>query len=128
LPPPFQPPQVLAAPPVVTVHLATPSLPSLQLFTPPVPILFPTVLPTPTPPVQPIPPGGATAPSTAPRREKARKHASQSAYTVRPAGAGADWFYPVLGVTTVGVLLLAAFGLTRPAPRAAAALARSRRS
>jgi hypothetical protein len=79
---------------------------------PVVPPLIPTALPT-------VPPGGATvsAQATARREEKARKHASQSAYVTRPAGtSGAEWFYPAVGVITVLALLLAAGGL-RPGPR-----------
>jgi hypothetical protein len=78
------------------------------------------VLPTPTPPPQPIPPGGAAVPGTAPqpssapRREKARKHASQSAFAIRPAGAGGDWFYAAAGGTAFAAVLLAALGLGRP--------------
>jgi hypothetical protein len=93
------------------------------------------VLPTPTPPPQPIPPGGAAVPGTssqaasAPRREKAKKHASQSAYVIRPAGAGPGWFLPASGAATIATLLAAAIGLARPArrPQAAVAEARTRR-
>jgi hypothetical protein len=92
-----------------------------------------TVLPTPTPPPQPIPPGGAAVPGTsaqpssAPRREKARKHASQSAFSIRPAGAGGEWFYAAAGGMAVAAVLLAALGLARPGrqPRPAAAFART---
>jgi hypothetical protein len=69
---------------------------------PPAPL---AIVPPPAGVVQPVPPGGATAqqPASAPRREKARKHASQSAFSVRPAGVdAADWFYPA----TVGATLL----------------------
>jgi hypothetical protein len=67
---------------------------------------------------QPIPPGGATAPGTAqqpssaPRREKARKSATQSAFAVRPAGVNAaDWFFPATAGATLFVLLAAALAV-----------------
>jgi len=78
------------------------------------------ILPVPTPPVEPIPPGGAYAqsPSAAERREKARKHASQSAFAIRPAGAtvreghgGEQWFYAALGIATLLALALTARAL-----------------
>jgi hypothetical protein len=84
--------------------------------------------PLPAPPIQPVPPGGAAVPgvsqatASAPRREKARKHASQSAYAVRPAGStGFDWFFPATGAATIAALLLVAIGLPftpgrRPVP------------
>jgi hypothetical protein len=65
-------------------------------------------VPPPAGVVQPVPPGGATAqqPASAPRREKARKHASQSAFSVRPAGIdSADWFYPTTAAATLLTLL-----------------------
>jgi hypothetical protein len=83
----------------------------------PTPTLFsPTVVVPPIPPAAtPIPPGGATAQAAARREEKARKHARQSAYVIRPAGISAlDWFYPALGVAGVLALLLCAAGFARP--------------
>jgi hypothetical protein len=73
--------------------------------------------------VTPVPPGGgASAQATARREERARKHASQSAFTTRPSGVSAlDWFYPTAGV--VGVLALFLIGLgVRPGPRPKLAL------
>jgi hypothetical protein len=84
--------------------------------------------PVPPAPITPVPPGGATAPaqSTAKREEKARKHASQSAYVTRPAGeGGSDWFYAVAGGVTVVALLLIAGGVT-PGPKRAPAYAQAR--
>jgi hypothetical protein len=64
----------------------------------------------------PIPPGGATASAAAKREEKARKHASQSAYAIRPSGSDAtDWFFPAVGAVSVLALLLIAGGV-RPRP------------
>jgi hypothetical protein len=57
-------------------------------------------------------PGFGQAPASAPRREKARKHASQSAYAIRPAGtSGPDWFYPATGLVTFATLVLAAMAV-----------------
>lgn len=83
------------------------------------------VAPVPPAPITPVPPGGATATaqSAAKREEKARKHASQSAYVIRPAGeSGSDWFYAVVGGATIASLLLIAGGV-RPGPRRAPAYA-----
>src|SRR5262249_24298238 len=89
----------------------------------------PAIQPAATPPVEPIPPGAsgyAQSPAAAKRREEARKHASQSAFTVRQAGAGgADWFYVALGAPTLPALLLSARSLARPRPRPALLQARS---
>jgi hypothetical protein len=85
-----------------------------------------TTPPTP-PPAQPVPPppGGAQAPSTAKREEKARKHASSSAYTIRPAGtSGSEWFLGGTAVATVLTLLLVSAGV-RPGPRRQPAVARA---
>jgi hypothetical protein len=79
----------------------------------------PLLVPLLTPPVTPVPPGGATVSSTATarREEKARKHAQQSAFVIRPAGTPAtDWFYPAVGVAGVLAVLLAAEGM-RPRRR-----------
>jgi hypothetical protein len=76
------------------------------------------IVPLTPPPITPVPPGGATAPaqSTSRREERARKHASQSAYVTRPAGTSAEeWFYPAVGVMTVVALLLIGAGV-RPGP------------
>ena len=114
-PAPLQAPPVAApVPKPATAPAAEPSplveptpLPAEQV--PPAPVILPAA----TPPVEPIPPGGAAqAPSAAERREKARKHASQSAYTIRPAGtSGEDWFYAAVAITTLLALLLSARGL-----------------
>ncbi len=84
----------------------------------------PAILPAATPPVEPIPPGAggyAQSPSAAERKEKARKQASQSAFSIRSAGtSGADWFYAAVGVTALLALLLSARGLPAgPRPRPA---------
>ena len=140
------PPPAPAAAPVVPVRAPTPSpAPRAPVLKPakPVPALAPSPFvpqPSPTfgaplvvpplipPALTPVPPGGATvsAQASARREEKARKHASQSAYTARPAGTSAtDWFYPVLGVVSLLALLLTAEGL-RPGPRRRPALAEVR--
>jgi hypothetical protein len=83
----------------------------------------PAILPAATPPVEPIPPGAsgyAQSPSAAERKEKVRKHASQSAFTIRPAGTSADWFYVTVGFATLLALLLSARALPAgPRPRPA---------
>jgi hypothetical protein len=84
----------------------------------------PAILPAATPPVEPIPPGAggfAQSPAAAERKEKARKQASQSAFTIRPAGTGgAEWFYVAVGFATLLALLLSARGLPAgPRPRPA---------
>jgi hypothetical protein len=123
LPPPPPPPAV--KPPVTTPPVVVPFTaagPIAQAPTLNIPPIVPPLIP---PPITPVPPGGATvsAQAAARREEKARKHASQSAYATRPAGASAEeWFYPVVGVVTVLALLLAAGGL-RPGPRPRPALA-----
>jgi hypothetical protein len=83
----------------------------------------PVVAVPPIPPVAtPIPPGGAaSAQAAARRKEKAVKHASQSAFTTRPAGTGGDWFYPTMGVVSVLAMLLIA-GAVRPGPKTRPAL------
>jgi hypothetical protein len=88
------------------------------------------ILPAATPPVEPIPPGAsgyAQSPSAAERKEKARKQASQSAFSTRPAGASnAEWFYVAVGVTALLALLLSARGLPAgPQPRPALLLDRN---
>lgn len=81
------------------------------------------IVPPIPPPITPVPPGGATAPaqSTAKREEKARKHASQSAYVTRPAGTpGEEWFYGAVGVVTLISVMLIGSGM-RPGPKRAPA-------
>jgi hypothetical protein len=53
--------------------------------------------------------------------QKARKQASQSAFSTRPAGtSGAEWFYVTVGFATLLALLLSARGLPAgPRPRPA---------
>jgi hypothetical protein len=83
----------------------------------------PVAVPPPTtPPIEPIPPGVGgyvQSPAAADRKEKARKHASQSAFSIRPAGSGPDWFYLAVGLTTLLAVMLSAQGLRaarRPHP------------
>jgi hypothetical protein len=88
---------------------------------------IPAILPAATPPVEPIPPGaGGYAQSPAKREEKARKHASQSAFSLRQSAfasrasgpSGEDWFYGAVGLATLLALALSARGLPlRPQPR-----------
>jgi hypothetical protein len=95
----------------------------------------PALVPPATPPVEPIPPGAggwAQSPSAAKKREESRKHASESAFTLRPAGAssaessGVEWFYVAVGVATLLALLLSARGMRpRSGSRPALLLARS---
>jgi hypothetical protein len=165
-PPPPPPPAPAAAATSLAPVLAPPppsaaapiSHPLAPVARPPAPAPHPPVSPTPVftpaptvtpaalalailPPapaaVEPIPPGGATAPgvsqapSTAQRKEKARKHASQSASYTLLAPAGSDssiawWYEGGVGVATVLALLLAAQGL-RPRRRASPARSYVRR-
>jgi photosystem II stability/assembly factor-like uncharacterized protein len=88
------------------------------------------ILPAATPPIEPIPPGAggfAQSPAAAERKEKARKQASQSAFSIRPAGtSGAEWFYVAVGFATLLTLLLSARGLPAgPRPRPALLLNRT---
>jgi hypothetical protein len=122
-------------PPPVVVHPAI-AAPVPVIAAPPVPSALAIVVPTPPTPVQPTPPGGspvpvggvAQSPAAARREEKARKHASQSAFTLQPvgsaarpfaptigAGPGSDdsWYYVATGATTLLALLLLA-GTFRP--------------
>jgi hypothetical protein len=82
--------------------------------------LSPAIVPATTPPVEPIPPGSggyAQSPSAAERKEKARKHASSSAFVIRPAGtSGEEWFYGAVALGTLLVLMLSASTL-RGGPR-----------
>jgi len=124
----------VAVKPAAAPHSA-PSTPELQGVPAEQPVVPLAILPLLTPPVEPIPPGGAYAesPSPAERREKARKHASQSAFTIRPAGVtmreareGEQWFYAALGIATLLALVLTARAL--PAgPRDRPALVQQRR-
>ena len=94
-PPALQPPPVPVAAPKPAPARAQPPLPAPIAEQPPPEALpvSPAIVPPATPPVEPIPPGGAAqAPSAAEKKEKARKHASQSAFTIRPAGSIAqEW-------------------------------------
>jgi hypothetical protein len=115
-----------AAPPAVTPVVAkTPVEPIPQVPQAPVEQVgvSPAIVPPATPPVEPIPPGGtAQAPSAAERKEKARKHASQSAsFVTRPAGVSAeDWFFPAVGITGLLAVLLCMGALpSSPGPRPA---------
>jgi hypothetical protein len=112
-PAPQRPPAISHPPPVVTQFVA-PFLPAPLAFAAVTPVVVPPI----PPPITPVPPGGATASAqaTAKREEKARKHASQSAYVTRPAGTSAeDWFYPAVAVVTVVSMMLIAGGI-RPGP------------
>ena len=121
VPPAHQAPHVRIPPPPVQIPSAgssAPIQPSPPAGVPPV------VLPLIPPALTPVPPGGATvsAQAAARREEKARKHASQSAFVIRPAGTSAtDWFYPTVGIVTVLAMLLVAGGL-RPGPKPRLAL------
>jgi hypothetical protein len=96
---------------------------------------IPAILPAATPPVEPIPPGaGGYAQSPAKREEKARKHASQSAFSLRQTAyasrpsspGGVDWFYGTVGLVALLALALSAKGLpSGPSPRPALLLDRS---
>jgi hypothetical protein len=112
----------LPPPPVAPAPVAKPS--PVPPLAEPAPIT-PAIVPATTPPVEPIPPGSggyAQSPSAAERREKARKHASQSAFVIRPAGtSGEEWFYGAVAIGGLLVALLTAGGLRggsrgRPAP------------
>jgi hypothetical protein len=134
-PAPVPPPKPAAAP--TPQHAPPPAPAPGAVLPPPLEALpaTPAILPAATPPVEPIPPGAsgyAQSPAAAKRREEARKHASQSAFVLRPAGAvrpagsgGADWFYVALGATTLLALLLSGRSLARPRPRPALSAARS---
>ncbi len=85
-------------------------------------VVVAVVVPPIAPPITPVPPGGATAPaqSTAKREERARKHASQSAFSIRPAGTTASaWFYGAVALTGLIAILLAAEGLSGLRPERA---------
>jgi len=129
-PPAVQPPVTAAAPKPVPARPEPPIPTPVQEQAPPEQLpVSPAIVPPATPPVEPIPPGGAAqAPSAAERREKARKHASQSAYTIRPAGVTAEeWFFPAVAITGLLALLLSAVALPA-APRRRPALVFDRRS
>jgi len=118
----------IALPPPAVVHKPPPAPVArtpVALQAPPTPVQqtspfsVPVLVPLLTPPVTPVPPGGATVSSTATarREEKARKHAQQSAFAIRPAGTSAtDWFFPAVGIVGVLGVLLAAAGM-RPGRR-----------
>jgi photosystem II stability/assembly factor-like uncharacterized protein len=125
---PAAPPPSVPTTPPAPVHAPAPPTPAPVEPPLPVPIESvgapPAILPTATPPVEPIPPGAsgyAQSPSAAERKEKARKQASQSAFSTRPAGtSGAEWFYAAVGFATLLALLLSARGLPMgPRPRPA---------
>ena len=102
------PPAAVPAPPVIATAPIVPIVEAPVVAVPPIP-----------PAVTPVPPGGATASAqaTAKREEKARRHASQSAYVVRPGDTDAsDWFYGVVGVMSVVSIALVSGGL-RPGPK-----------
>ncbi len=125
-PPPAPPATKPLAPPAIKPIPVEPPLQApIESVVPPL-----TILPAATPPVEPIPPGAsgyAQSPSAAERKEKARKQASQSAFSTRPSGAsGADWFYVAVGGATLLALLLGAQALPAgPRPRPALLLERT---
>ena len=127
-PPPAAPQPPPAVPPAALKPAPPPAKPAPAPIEPITPLLVEpvspaaTIVPPAAPAVEPIPPGGtAQAPSAAERREKARKHASESAYTVRPAGvSGEVWFYGAVAVATLLALMLSARGIPmEPRPRPA---------
>jgi len=93
---------------------------------PPAPAPVVPVVPPPVPPAaaQPIPPSGTAtsqSPAAARRREKVHKHASQSAFSVRPSGSAPGWFFPAIMATSAFALALLGAGIRRkpettPAP------------
>ncbi|MDA0163845.1 hypothetical protein OM076_26480 [Solirubrobacter ginsenosidimutans] len=106
-------PQPRVAPP----QPAPPLVPAVFHPQPPptVPNVPPVAVPPIPPNIQPIPPGGAaSAQAAARRKEKAQKHASQSAFTTHQPGV--PWFYGGVGAMTLLTLLLVAGGV-RPDPR-----------
>jgi hypothetical protein len=104
VPPPTAP---ASAHPVSPSALPAPPLPASYIApAAPAALLSSAVLPPLAPPATPIPPGGATAQAAARREERARKHARQSAYVIRPGGVPAvDWFYPAVGLAGVLAML-----------------------
>jgi hypothetical protein len=89
----------------------------------------PAIVPPATPPIEPVPPGAggfAQSPSAAERKEKAHKQASQSAYSIRPAGNGPEWFYLAVALTALLSVALSARGLGSGNPRPAFLFERSR--
>ncbi len=116
--PPTPPATKPLAQPATKPIPAEPPLPApIESVVPPL-----AILPAATPPVEPIPPGAsgyAQSPSAAERKEKARKQASQSAFSIRPSGAsGTEWFYVAVGSATLLALLFGAQALPAgPRPR-----------
>ena len=115
-PPPATPVSAAIAPIVVPAPSPAPPVVTAPPPAPPPVVALPlTPLPATPTPVTPTPPGGAVAqsPSTAKREERARKHAQQSAFAIRPAGTSDDWFYELVGAATILTLLLVAAGTSR---------------
>jgi hypothetical protein len=120
-PPPAPAPASSAPAPLPILPVPPPAPVPSAPQTPPLPSPVPAqvaILPPPVPLAQPVPPGGATAPGTAqqpasaPRRERARKHASQSAFVVRPAAVNAaDWFFPATAGAAFFAILAAALAV-----------------
>lgn len=115
-PPPTPAPPPPAPAPAPPPPLLLPARPAASLGVPP-------AVPPPTaPPIEPIPPGAsgyAQSPAAAERKEKAHKHASQSAFSIRPAGSGPEWFYLAVALTALLSVGLSGFGLraaARPRP------------
>jgi hypothetical protein len=126
---PVLPAIVLPPPPPIAAHAPAPPPPPPALLPAPPPfipaapfvgaallsaVLTPVLVPPVPPPATPIPPGGATAPAAAKREEKARRHAQQSAYVIRPAGIpAADWFFPAVAVAGLLAMMLAGLAVGR---------------
>lgn len=119
-PPAPAPPPAVPAPPAPPGHAPLPA-PVPAPVEPPLPPPIesvsapPAILPVATPAIEPIPPGAggfSQSPAAAKRKEESRKHASQSAFTIRPAGtSGGEWFYVTVGFATLLALLLSARAL-----------------
>jgi hypothetical protein len=131
--PPAPLPRRAAAPPAPTpappADRRDPFVTPKEAAKSPAPIVPPVLPAIPTP----TPPGGASvfgqSPASAPRREKAHKHASQSAYRIRPAGVrAAQWFAPAVAAAGVLALLLAGAVMRPPRNRPAPASLRAGRS
>jgi photosystem II stability/assembly factor-like uncharacterized protein/murein DD-endopeptidase MepM/ murein hydrolase activator NlpD len=117
LPPivPAPPPPAPVVKPAPPAPAPAPPLPLLSPSQPAASLGVPPVVPPPTPPpIEPIPPGAggfAQSPSAAERKEKAHKHASQSAFSIRPAGSGPEWFLLAVALSALLSVGLSGYGL-----------------
>jgi hypothetical protein len=112
-PPPPAPANPVAVKPPAPASKPAPAVPAPAPASPPVESLGapPAILPAATPPIEPIPPGVGgyvQSPATADRKEKAHKHASQSAFSIRPAGSGPEWFYAAVALAALLSVALSA--------------------